>query len=179
MSLRPGHLIDFRTVEWDGEDRWRWAMRYLGADDHGMWLGAPIASLRVRPNQVVERIQRPVVRLLPSTGLWCAMWNHLADLDVYVDVCAEPEWDGWTCRVRDLELDVVRYRDGSVEILDEHEFEAARPRYPPNLVTLALEEASRLDSALRDATAPFNASPLRWLLTTAGLEPAVFAGVAG
>jgi protein associated with RNAse G/E len=81
--------------------------------------------------------------------------------------------------VRDLELDVVRYRDGSVEILDEHEFEVARPRYPPNLVTLALEEASRLDSALRDATEPFNASPLRWLLTTAGLEPAVFAGVAG
>jgi uncharacterized protein len=180
LSLRPGHLIDFRTVEWDRADRWRWAMRYLGADDDGIWLGAPAASLRIRPNGVVERIERSVVRLLPSVGLWCAMWNHLEDLDVYVDVCARPEWDGGSCRVRDLQLDVVRYRDGTVRTLDEDEFEAARQRwrYSPRLVRQALEATRRLDTALREATPPFNASPLRWLVITGGLEPAEFAGVA-
>lgn len=176
LNMPPGHPIDFRMVEWDGADRWRWAMRYLGVDGDGIWLGASPASVRIRPDGVRERIDRSVVRLLPTAGLWCAMWNHTDNLDVYVDVCAQPEWNASLCRVRDLQLDVLRYRDGTVRTLDEDEFVAAceRWQYAPALVTRAMGTARTVHSALVDVAAPFNASPLRWLAMASRLDAADF-----
>lgn len=61
----------------------------------------------------------------------------------------------------DLDLDVVRRRNGEVEILDLDEFELHRRQfgYPPDLTRAVDHAAEELADALSEHQAPFRLTP--------------------
>ena len=64
--------------------------------------------------------------------------------EVYIDMSTVPVWDGDTMTAIDLDLDVVRLWDGTVEILDEDEF-------AEHQVTLGLSARGRRPAPKRSA----------------------------
>jgi protein associated with RNAse G/E len=67
--------------------------------------------------------------------------------------------------VVDLDIDVIRYRDGRVEVEDEDEFAQHRDElgYPPEIVAGALAGAAELRAALAHGEEPFASHYLTWL----------------
>lgn len=64
------------------------------------------------------------VGLVPEDEWWVAEFspNH-PTLTVYVNIGTPPEWTGSRVTQIDLDLDVIRRRNGTVMVLDEDEFE--------------------------------------------------------
>lgn len=93
------------------------------------------------------------------------------DPEIYIDVCTTARWVA-DDRVEmvDLDLDVVRRRDGSVELLDEDEFvdHSARFAYPPRIVAGARTTAAELMLAVEQRVEPFGSAAVRWLGALAG-----------
>ena len=82
------------------------------------------------------------VTLVPAREWWVASFNGRrgdADVDVYVDVTTAPVRSAGVVEAVDLDLDVVRLRDGSVRVLDEDEFadHQVRYRYPAEVIDRA------------------------------------------
>jgi hypothetical protein len=61
--------------------------------------------------------------LAPSDG-WLAWFPEFGDFELYVDIVAVATRTESSVTMIDLDLDVVRYRGGAVELLDVDEFEA-------------------------------------------------------
>lgn len=92
--------------------------------------------------------------------------NDEIDIDLYVDIVHPPKWIGDAClRVVDLDLDVIRRRNGDVLLDDEDELElhAATLHYPPEVVAEARATADAVVTAVTDGTPPFSRPPERWL----------------
>jgi hypothetical protein len=88
------------------------------------------------------------------------------DLELYVDITTVPQWPSPSvCRAVDLDLDIGRFRDGRVELLDEDEFEERRVSfgYPDDVVRRALETAHSVLDAVREYREPFGAAGVPWL----------------
>lgn len=122
------------------------------ADEFGTWLYRPA----IRP------ADRTGVQLMPPDRWWTAWWwigwrDEPARRWIAVDICTPPtlDTDGW--RYDDLEIDLVLQADGSVLILDEDEFDAARQNvpYPPDIATAALRARDEVDRMLRERCEPF------------------------
>ena len=71
----------------------------------------------------------------------------------------------------DIDLDVVRWSDGRVEVLDEDEFEEHRQlfEYPPRLVATARATTARLALALEAGHEPFGDVACGWMATALDL----------
>lgn len=143
--------------------------RLLGEDSYGTWIATPAGSVvsyhyGSRPTGVT-RVD--AVRLVPVDGWWMAMCLAEPDpRDLYVDVTTPPEWTGPAeITVVDLDIDLVRYRDGRVEVEDEDEFEEHRVSlgYPDDIVAGALQGAAELRAALAADEEPFAEHYLKWL----------------
>ena len=143
--------------------------RLLGEDSYGTWIATPAGSVvsyhyGSRPTGVT-RVD--AVRLVPVDGWWMAMCLAEPDpRDLYVDVTTPPEWTGPAeITVVDLDIDLVRYRDGRVEVEDEDEFEEHRVSlgYPDAIVEGALRGAAELRAALSGEEEPFAEHYRKWL----------------
>jgi hypothetical protein len=84
---------------------------------------------------------------------------------VYVDMTTPPVWDGAVVRAVDLDLDVIRMREGSVVIDDEDEFAEHQVTlgYPPEVVALAEASRDRVHAAILDEEPPYDGSHEPWL----------------
>jgi hypothetical protein len=161
----PGDLVTVRYTKWDGSLHWHFDMDLLGRDEHGTWLG----SARERPLQ--RGLEPEVFRkdlfvgLIPSQGDWTAYWNERSRFELYVDVTSRPTWSGREVTAIDLDLDVVRWRDSRVEVLDEDEFleHQVRYRYPRDTIEGARRTASYLVQAVATHQEPFGATGRWWL----------------
>ena len=102
------------------------SMLWLGEDEFGVWLGAPIGTIYSKggEDEVYATKERRVM-LFPRSAWWTALFQAPpARLDVYCDVTTPSDWphEGEVTTV-DLDLDVCRIRqDGSVFMDDEDEF---------------------------------------------------------
>jgi protein associated with RNAse G/E len=105
------------------------------------------------------------VMLVPSVGQWMGIWNVEDEPEIYVDVTTTPHWSAGSVTAIDLDLDVVRRRDGTVELLDQDEFEEHRVAfgYPPEVAEAAGTTAEQLMDALARRAEPFGTSACRWL----------------
>lgn len=142
-------------------------MYRVGADDHGVWLWAPPGSSIARGDETPIVIDESFLQLIPTTAHWTAIFNgpDARAYDVYVDVCTPPRWPSQECvEMIDLDLDVVRLPDGSVEVLDEDEFaaHAVSLGYPASMITRARATAAELAIALKTGTEPFGSDWHRW-----------------
>lgn len=158
----------FRAMyrKYDGEPHRQLAMRRLGEDEHGVWLGVPANSPAMRGLGPAYVQQYACVLLFPRDGWWTAFFNPPPRrTEVYCDVTTVPEWNGRKVSMIDLDLDVRRLRDGTIELLDADEFQEHRTRYgyPSEVVANAQASAARLQQALREDTEPFASAYWRWL----------------
>ena len=73
--------------------------------------------------------------------------------------------DGWVVTMVDLDLDVVKRRDGSVHVDDEDEFAEHRVAmgYPPHVVANARADCARVFLAMEAGVEPFGSVGPRWL----------------
>src|SRR5690349_4834447 len=113
--------------KWGDRPHWHIPGRWLGSDEHGDWIGIPAGTLMARPGvEVVSEFDQ--VGLVPAPGpdlerAFLATFHAApSHIWVYVDMTTPPVWDEGVVRAVDLDLDVIRGREGDVVVDDEDEF---------------------------------------------------------
>lgn len=158
-------------AKWPDLPHWVYAGTYLGADEHGDWIGFPQGSRFTRPgaDYVAPYDQ---VGLVPSDGAgWLAAFHARGGpVSTYVDIATPPVWEGDVVRSIDLDLDVVSGWTGRVWIDDEDEFAERRAGYPDEIVQHALATCRKVERMVSSAFAPFDGTADTWLgrLTSVG-----------
>ena len=155
--------IDFR--KWDGQRHWQFAMYRLGDDEHGLWLWSPPGSRMQRGDEPPKLSATTNVKLIPDGKWWTAIWGHERSYDLYVDIITPPQWAASRVTMVDVDLDIVRWRDGRVEIADEDEFEvhAVSMDYPQRLIDTARATTARLCIAVESRHEPFGDAGATWM----------------
>jgi uncharacterized protein len=164
-----GDAVRIEMEKWGGRAHWHIPGRWLGRDEYGDWIGIAAGTLMVRPGrETISAFDQ--VGLVPGPGdddsrSFLATF-HVPDADTwtYVDMTTPPTWDGPVVRAVDLDLDVVRLRDGSVYVDDEDEFaeHTVTYGYPAEIVRLAEACRDRVYAAVLAAEPPFDGSHERW-----------------
>ncbi|MBB2890878.1 DUF402 domain-containing protein [Flexivirga oryzae] len=169
-SAAPGTPVHADYRKFDGTPHWQADGLLLGVDEHGVWVGFPTGTHFERPGAAFD-MECDSVSLFPDAGFTPA-FNDVSDperVQVYVDTTTPPSWSrtehGWRVTMIDLDLDVVRRRNGFIYVDDEDEFLDHQKEfgYPPDLVEGAESTTRAVFTALRDARAPFDDSGWRWL----------------
>jgi len=158
-------VIGVRFTKWGGALHWHYELQRLGEDEHGVWVGAPIGTVLQRGHEPSSIEEQGWVGLVPWEATWSPLWNRTKEPEVYVDVTTRASWDGNTVHMVDLDLDVVRHRDGSVAILDEDEFAEHQVAlgYPAEVIAEAEATAAWLVEALTARVEPFGDVGAAWL----------------
>lgn len=146
---------------------WRHELHRLGEDEHGVWLGAPTGTTVQRSLEPPITMKSPFVQLIAPSAFWSLIYNGEDHrYPVYIDVATPATWVGPNrVEMIDVDLDVVRWRDGTVVILDEDELIEHRASlgYPDWLYERARTAAAELVPRVEARTEPFGTVPDRWL----------------
>jgi uncharacterized protein len=161
---------DVRLVftKYDGSLHWHQTMKYLGDDEHGIWLGAPAGATAQRGDEPAVRYEAPSVQLIPAGQWWTAVFNDPpATAEIYCDISTPPRWTSPDeVTMVDLDLDVVRRRpDRHVLLDDEDEFVEHQVRYgyPQEVISQAEQAAAWLLAAVSAGAEPFGSVHQDWL----------------
>ncbi|MGH3715203.1 MAG: DUF402 domain-containing protein [Micromonosporaceae bacterium] len=147
------------TLHWN-HDGWR-----LGEDEHGVWVDIP-AGTDVRRNTEPLPPDYDSVLVFPRDQGWTASFNAPPTrTEIYCDVTTVPQWRDGEVTMVDLDLDVRRRRDGTVEVLDEDEFAEHQLRYgyPDDVIARAQATTLWLERALSTEVEPFASAYHHWL----------------
>jgi hypothetical protein len=108
----PGTEEPRLVADWDAE--------VVGEDEFGTWLFCAAGEIHRRVDGTELKVPSDGVQLMPRTGWWWRDGRWIG-----IDICTPPERgpDGWS--YTDLELDLVRRKDGTVVLVEEDEFERA------------------------------------------------------
>jgi hypothetical protein len=157
--------IEMRFTKWGGKRHWRYPLEALGTDRHGWWLGGPAGSLVRRGFEEPIRQPHDYVLLVPDEGEWIATWNAAGRTELYVDVTTRPVRGDGIVEAVDLDLDVIRRRDGRVMVLDEDEFADHQVLlgYPPEVIAQAQATTDDLVARITAAVEPFGRVGTDWL----------------
>ena len=166
MTVRRGDQVDLRFTKWDGGRHWEFSLVVLGTDEHGTWAAGHVGTPLWRPGRAFDS---PIdwVTLVPHEQSWAASFYDSADQPIatYVDMTTVPVWTGRTVTLVDLDLDVVLFRDGSLVLDDEDEFETHQVElgYPDEVVDLARCTAEEVHEAIWNGREPFGSVAEAWL----------------
>jgi predicted RNA-binding protein associated with RNAse of E/G family len=158
-------MVEMRFTKWGGKLHWHYPVVPLGSDRHGWWLGGPEGTYFQRGDE--EPILRPYdyVMLVPDEGDWIATWTAESETELYVDVTTRPVRRGSVIDAVDLDLDVIRKRDGQVVLVDEDEFAEHQVLYgyPAEVIARAQSTAGDLLARITAAEEPFGRAGHDWL----------------
>lgn len=104
--------------------------------------------------------------LVPPADDWLAWFPEFGDFELYVDIVSGTERSETAVTTVDLDLDVIRRRDGTIELLDVDEFELHQVElaYPSELIDHAERAAQRVLAAVRGGEEPFAGSAAKgWM----------------
>jgi uncharacterized protein len=171
VAFTLGDPVRIEMEKWGHRPHWEIPGHWLGRDDHGDWIGIPAGTLMARPGfETVSEFDQ--VGLIPRPGGsdvergWMATFHREPSPTwVYVDMTTPPAWEGPRVRAVDLDLDVLRMRNGWVVVDDEDEFAEHQVTlsYPPEIVALAEGSRDRVHAAILAEDAPYDGSHERWL----------------
>jgi uncharacterized protein len=157
-----------RFTKWGGKKHWTYTLEPLGEDEWGQWFGGRKGIWLQRGDE--EPVEQPhdFVQLVPKTSWFIACFNRPGPqtLNLYVDVTTPPTITGDVIEAVDLDLDVLRTRDGLVLLDDEDEFEEHQVLYgyPPEIIAGARASADRLMAAVAAGDEPFGGVGDNWLV---------------
>jgi uncharacterized protein len=161
---------DVRVVytKYDGSLHWHMVMRYLGQDEHGVWLGAPAQTTVQRGHEPPIVLPQPFVELIPDGQWWTATFNaEPAATEIYCDIGTPAQWpDPAEVTMVDLDLDVYKRRaEPQPGLDDEDEFAEHQVRYgyPEEVISQAKQAAAWLAEAIAAGAEPFASHYRAWL----------------
>jgi protein associated with RNAse G/E len=146
---------------------WRHDALRLGSDEFGVWLGIPSTATVQRGYEPALTIGRDAVQLITPHLWWSLIYNGTGDTyEVYVDIATPAVWEtDDRVTMFDLDLDVVRHQDGTVEVLDKDEFldHQVRYSYPQDLIEATRTATDEVVRAVDANIEPFASVAARWL----------------
>jgi uncharacterized protein len=157
--------IEVRYTKWGGISHWHFYLELLGQDEHGWWLFGRKGMILQRGAEPEVLQPRDFVLLVPAEGCWTACFNVEGELDIYADVTSRPVVRDGQVTAVDLDLDVVRFWDGRVEVLDEDEFAEHQVElgYPAEVIEQARATCDWLVTAVSARSEPFGQASAPWL----------------
>jgi uncharacterized protein len=162
-------------TKYDGSLHWNHAdVLRLGEDEHGVWLGCPAGAQARRGYEPPVTHREAYVMLFPRAAWWTAVFNAAPNkTEIYCDITTVPDWQDALVTMVDLDLDVIRRRDGTIFLDDEDEFTEHQTRYgySPEVITEARQSAGWLLEAIGTGAQPFGGDYRGWLARLT--EPAV------
>ncbi|MEU4228203.1 DUF402 domain-containing protein [Nonomuraea sp. NPDC026600] len=161
-------MTDVRVVfrKYGGALHWNHPAKVLGEDEHGVWAAAPKGTVARKGEGPPVVWKTTAIMLFPRDGWWTASFNSPPNrAEVYVDVTTVPEWRDDEVTMLDLDLDVIRMRDGRLILDDEDEFAEHQVLlgYPEQMIARAEETARWLMGAVGERQGPFGGAHSRWL----------------
>jgi uncharacterized protein len=153
--------------KYDESLHWHMDAEWLGEDEHGVWVGIARPTTMRKGNGPIVELDHASVNLFPRNQWWTAAFNASpAATEIYCDITTPARWPtAAEVTMVDLDLDVLRTREGSVLLVDEDEFADHQVRYgyPAEVIAEAERSAAWLRSALADGTEPFASCYLSYL----------------
>jgi protein associated with RNAse G/E len=146
---------------------WGFEAFWLGEDGWGDWISVPVGTVRWKGEESVGPTTAPAVFCAPRDGWWHLHYNGATtQFSHFVDIVTPPVWvSELRYEMIDLDLDVARHQDGTIEVQDEDEFEVHQVRYgyTQEMIRRAVEETSRIVSLLEEQREPFFDVASGWL----------------
>lgn len=167
MTFGAGDPVWLERRKWPDSHHYSVAAAFLGDDEHGTWLASPVGTRVIRPDGSEVAGWFDVVSLVPRDE-WFLLhfWYDHPEVQIYVDICTPPVWSGRGVKTVDLDLDVVVWNDGRIEVVDEDEFAEHRVAlaYPDELVAGARRSTDDVVARLTGDQPPFaTAAAAPWL----------------
>ncbi|TWD83846.1 hypothetical protein FB561_5015 [Kribbella amoyensis] len=137
--------------KYDGKLHWHQWMRYLGEDQYGVWLGAPAGAIAQRGDEPEITMPAACVQLFPRDKWFTASFNDVPQKTlIYCDVTTPVTFGDEEFTMVDLDLDVVKRRDGTFYVDDEDEFAEHQVKYgyPADVVRAAQASCDWLVAAV-------------------------------
>jgi hypothetical protein len=169
-----GHRVRAQFTKWGGKRHHGADLLYLGADEHGDWLGDPVGNTWSGGPRSFTSITDNVLVVPRDRGMAAMFYSpHPAQaFELYVDITTTPVWQGELVTAVDLDLDVIRRFDGTWFVDDEDEFAEHQHTYgyPAEVIAAAEAECARVSDEVRSGAAAFaGATASRWHAELRGL----------
>lgn len=164
---RSADRVTVQFLKYPDAIHWGLVTYRLGEDEWGVWLGMPVGSERWKGAEPWHPTTENRVLCVPHSDWWVLSHNGAGpDLSHFVDISTPAVWGPGRVEMVDLDLDVVVWQDGTVEMEDEDEFALHQVQldYPGELVAGARAAADRLFAEVSLGREPFFATAASWLL---------------
>ena len=149
----PGTSVRLQFTKWGERQHHGAELFYLGADEHGDWLGDPVGNQWSGGPSSFVSVSANVLLVPRDRGLTAMFYTEHPEqaYELYVDITTPAVWDDNVVTAVDLDLDVIRRFDGSWFVDDEDEFAEHQVTYgyPPDLVAGAEAECARVVHEIR------------------------------
>jgi hypothetical protein len=168
MSTRriSGHrMIEVRGFKWPRRPTGVAMACLLGEDAYGRWLGLATGDpWRAADGSRSGVFDSPFVKLVPRGTFWTACFNPV-DPVVDVDIVLPVRWASDVLEEVDLELDILRFADGSVRVRDREEFARVRETWamPDDVVAQAEATCEQVRALVEQRAEPFGSISQAWL----------------
>lgn len=167
MNGRPMRPVTVQFLKNPNRPHWGFEARYLGEDEYGWWMAVPAGTRRWKGETPARPSAKDAVFCAPHDDWWHLHYNGATtQYSHFVDIVTPPAWVSESrYEMIDLDLDVVVHRDGTIEIVDEDEFEEHQViyGYSDDMIREAIEAADRVVSALSQRREPFFDVASAWL----------------
>jgi hypothetical protein len=164
-GLADHRMIEVRGYKWPDRPTGVSPVHFLGQDAYGRWLGSTKGDpLRMADGSRSGVFLESFVKLVPAGTFWTVCF----DLDfpvVDVDIVLPVSWVGDVLEEVDLELDILRSPDGTVQVRDRDEFERVQSVWPmpADIVAQAEETCERIRALVELGAEPFGTVGHAWL----------------
>lgn len=173
-SIVTVNPIWLERQKWPNISHYRHQVWPLGEDEFGFWVELKVGDPVYRGKDLLFRGTSGGVMLVPLCGEpWLAWFMAQGPFKLYVDIVDQVvHHDDGRITMVDLDLDVVRHHGGQIEMLDEDEFaeHQIRYRYPPKIISGALEASEMVMAAVLGNTPPFDGDAARDWASRVGLQ---------
>ncbi|MBK5223364.1 MAG: DUF402 domain-containing protein [Acidimicrobiia bacterium] len=137
----------------------------LGKDEFGTWFELKVGYPVYRGEELLfHGTSGGLMLLRPGDAPWMAWFPAHGRFELYVDIVTPPVvHDDGSITMVDLDFDVIRTLDGTVELVDEDEFVEHQVRYgyPPDIIEAALTASAQVFEAVQRGEPPFDGAAAR------------------
>ncbi|MFC9692912.1 DUF402 domain-containing protein [Kribbella sp. NPDC056951] len=146
---------DVRVVyrKFDESLHWHQWMEFLGEDEFGVWLGGRVGAVSQRGEGLKITAEEAHVQLFPRGRWFTVIFNDAPRMtEIYCDITTPVEFSDDRVTMIDLDLDVIKRRDGTVLVDDEDEFALHQVKYgyPAEVVEQAQASCDWLVTAVAE-----------------------------
>jgi len=167
--------VELASEKWGGHPHYRGLVHVLGEDEHGTWLWGPAGRTIYRGDTALFVAEHDALTVVVPGAWWApAWWIGHPTLELYVNINTPAVWDDERIVTVDLDLDVIRSRDGTVEVVDRDEFELHQVQYayPRDLIESAERATAEVHDLVSRNCPPFDGvAAATWLERASATQP--------